>query len=210
MKKSMYSIVLSDRVVEELDKLAAERGTTRSGLADRILAEYCRVQSHDIQTERIFDRLKTLFEDNGFSPSRAENSGVMSIRRCLSCKYRPTVRYDIKLKQGSEKFGTLRVWIRAQNSEISRDLADFYSLLISCESGERPMQRECSFRDGKFLRPLYYPNCGASADELAVALCEYVRMLDDMLNAYLAGVYENGEEFGNDYIERASYLPYII
>ena len=40
MKKSLYSLMLSDEVVREIDVAAHRLGTNRSALINRILAEY--------------------------------------------------------------------------------------------------------------------------------------------------------------------------
>ena len=42
MNKSVYSLVLMDNVVSEVDKMAYEMGTSRSNLINQILAEYVR------------------------------------------------------------------------------------------------------------------------------------------------------------------------
>lgn len=39
MKKNVYSLVLSEDVVHEIDKLAYQRGTNRSNMVNQILAE---------------------------------------------------------------------------------------------------------------------------------------------------------------------------
>ena len=40
MKKTLYSLVLNDDVVREVDIMAHKMGTNRSSLINRILAEY--------------------------------------------------------------------------------------------------------------------------------------------------------------------------
>ena len=40
MKKTLYSLMLSDDVVREADRLAHQKGTNRSNLINQILAEY--------------------------------------------------------------------------------------------------------------------------------------------------------------------------
>ena len=40
MKKSLYSLMLMDEVVNEVDRLAFRRGTNRSSLINQLLAEY--------------------------------------------------------------------------------------------------------------------------------------------------------------------------
>ena len=45
MKKTLYSLTLSDEVVREIDLLAHRRGMSRSGLINEILAEYVQVMT---------------------------------------------------------------------------------------------------------------------------------------------------------------------
>ena len=40
MKKTVYSLVLSEDVIREVDKLAYQSGTNRSNMVNQILAEY--------------------------------------------------------------------------------------------------------------------------------------------------------------------------
>lgn len=40
MKKNMYSLMLAEKVVQAIDRLASEKGTNRSNLINQILAEY--------------------------------------------------------------------------------------------------------------------------------------------------------------------------
>ena len=55
MNKSVYSLVLMDNVVSEVDKLAYELGTSRSNLINQILAEYVRYTTPEMRMRAIFD-----------------------------------------------------------------------------------------------------------------------------------------------------------
>ena len=55
MKKSVYSLVLNDRVVEELDQLAYRQGTSRSALINRILADYVSYQTPEMRLRQVLD-----------------------------------------------------------------------------------------------------------------------------------------------------------
>ena len=65
MNKSVYSLVLMDNVVGEVDKLAYEMGTSRSNLINQILAEYV---NYTTPERRINDVLSTI--QQLMSPSR--------------------------------------------------------------------------------------------------------------------------------------------
>ena len=63
MNKSVYSLVLMDNVVSEVDKLAYELGTSRSNLINQILAEYVRYTTPEMRMRAIFDEMEKLMED---------------------------------------------------------------------------------------------------------------------------------------------------
>ena len=54
MAKRVYSLVLSDEVVGEVDRLARRLGTNRSGLINHILAEYLSCDTAENTVRDIF------------------------------------------------------------------------------------------------------------------------------------------------------------
>ena len=55
MNKSVYSLVLMDNVVSEVDKMAYEMGTSRSNLINQILAEYVRYTTPEMRMRAVFE-----------------------------------------------------------------------------------------------------------------------------------------------------------
>ena len=106
MKKNLYSLMLSDDVVREVDALAHQLGTNRSALVNRILAEYVSVPTPERRINDIFEAMEALI-----SPSRelvpffAPNSQSMSLKSSLAYKYRPTVKYEVDLGGSGEDTG---------------------------------------------------------------------------------------------------------
>ena len=60
MSKSVYSLVLTDQVVEAIDALAYTMGTSRSALIDRILAGHVSYTTPDMRINNIFDSVSRL------------------------------------------------------------------------------------------------------------------------------------------------------
>ena len=58
MKKSVYSIVLADDVVEAIDEMAYSLGTSRSNLINQILAERVSMMTPEIRMRDIFSRIE--------------------------------------------------------------------------------------------------------------------------------------------------------
>ena len=103
MKKTLYSLMLNDEVVREVDALAHSLGTNRSNLINQILAEYV---NYTTPERRINDVLSAISEL--MAPSRelvpffAPNSFSMSLKSSLEYKYRPTVKYEVELYRSGE------------------------------------------------------------------------------------------------------------
>ena len=101
MKKTLYSLMLSEDVVREVDALAHRLGTSRSNLINQILAEYVDYTTPERRISDIFSAMEQLI-----SPSRelvpffAPNSQSMSLKSSLEYKYRPTVKYEVELSRG--------------------------------------------------------------------------------------------------------------
>ena len=57
----MYSLMLSEKVVEEIDRLAEKEGTNRSNLVNQILAEYVSITTPEKRISDIFERIERLF-----------------------------------------------------------------------------------------------------------------------------------------------------
>ena len=60
MKKSLYPLMLSDRVVQAIDALAAQSGTNRSNMVNQILADYVSYTTPEKRMEQVFDEMEHL------------------------------------------------------------------------------------------------------------------------------------------------------
>ena len=67
MAKRVYSLVLSDEVVGEVDRLARRLGTNRSGLINHILAEYLSCDTAENTVRDIFSAVEELLGARGLS-----------------------------------------------------------------------------------------------------------------------------------------------
>ena len=84
MKKTLYSLILDDEVVREVDILAHRLGTNRSNLINQILAEYVNYVTPERRINDILSAVEQLL-----SPSRelvpffSPNSFSMSLKSSL-------------------------------------------------------------------------------------------------------------------------------
>ena len=91
MKKNVYSLVLSEDVVHEIDKLAYQRGTNRSNMVNQILAEYASLITPEKRMSHLLAEVRRHFESAaGFQLPEAASAGMMNLRTALRYKYNPT------------------------------------------------------------------------------------------------------------------------
>ena len=96
MGKSVYSIVLDDKVVEAVDELAYRAGTNRSGLINSILAEHIGCVTPEMRMREIFSLVERSLEPR-FLPSPQPSGSVLLVRTALRYKYKPTLKYSVEL-----------------------------------------------------------------------------------------------------------------
>ena len=102
MKKTLYSLVLNDEVVREVDALAHRMGTNRSNLINQILAEYVNYTTPEQRINEVFSTIEQLMAPSReLVPFFSPNSYSMSLKSSLEYKYRPTVKYEVELYRGA-------------------------------------------------------------------------------------------------------------
>ena len=193
MKKTLYSLMLNEDVVREVDALAHRMGTNRSALINQILAEYVNYTTPERRINDVLSAIEQLM-----SPSRelvpffAPNSFSMSLKSSLEYKYRPTVKYEVELYRGAgESIGELSVVFRTQSASLIGAMTEFFRLWKQIEDAHlRPLTGasiDYALYDGKFVRSIAAPDKDCSTDELAQALSEYIKLFDKLMKSYLAG-----------------------
>ena len=194
MKKTLYSLMLSDEVVREADRLAHQKGTNRSNLINQILAEYFGMVTPQRRINDVFQAIEEAVASYGqLVPFFTPNDLTMSLKSSLEYKYRPTVKYEVELyENGQDSIGELSVIFRTQSAALISDMTDFFRLWVGIENAHLApllgVRLECALYEGKFLRPIPLPrsrNC--SAQDIAQALSQYVQLFDRLLKGYLSG-----------------------
>ncbi len=190
MKKSMYSITLLDDVVRGIDRVAYLNGTSRSGMINRILAEYLRMSTPETRARRIISELGRAIEDYRDFRIHGESSGsLFAVKSSLSFKYNPTIRYSVALYQETgEFFGELRAVLRTQNTMLISRLELFFELWHRIETGYLDKAPRAVMDCGRYTRKLRVPDMSVSADELGRAAAGYIRVLHDGMSAYFAAL----------------------
>lgn len=191
MKKSAYSLVLSDDVIREIDKLAYSMNTSRSNLVNQILAEYASFVTPEKRISHILGEIRERFSaSEAFQIPPSSSASMMLLRSALDYKYNPTVRYSIELTPDAlPQVGTLRVSLRTQNSTLIVEMIRFYRLWCELEQDAIGRQKVCIEQE-KFSRSLTLQSPGGQneiavgSEELSEMITDYIRAFDSALKCY--------------------------
>lgn len=191
MKKNVYSLVLSEDVVHEIDKLAYQRGTNRSNMVNQILAEYASLITPEKRMSHLLAEVRRHFESvAGFQLPEAASAGMMTLRTALRYKYNPTVRYSLELSRDNQSIGTLRVSLRTQNTQLIMAMVNFYGLWDTVETVF--LGRQHSLVDGeRYLRVLTLQSPTPQglllgSEALGELIADYIATFDAALKLYFS------------------------
>ena len=197
MKKTLYSLMLNEEVVREIDALAHQMGTNRSALINQILADYTSVITPERRIESIFHAIEEMVAPaRELVPFFVPNAMTMSLKSSLEYKYRPTVKYEVALLDDtSDTLGELSVIFRTQSAALLQSMTQFFRLWKQIEdvhltpylAGTPPLY---ALYDGKFVRSLSLPrNRDYTSEEIAKAISDYIKLFDHLMKGFLSGKY---------------------
>ena len=191
MKKSLYSLILSDGVIREIDKLAYKSNTNRSSLINRILAEYVSYTTPEMRMNRIFEELESILSPSDNFKLLLNNSVYsMNLRSSMDFKYNPSVKYTVELSKGdSTDIGNLKVSLRSQNAHLIAYMMEFYKMFADIECKYVP-GTQYSLEDDKFIRRLTLRAGESDAETLGRSIAEYVKVFDSCLKLFFAYVHD--------------------
>lgn len=195
MKRSMYSLILSDDIVAAVDALAAQKGTSRSNYINQVLAKHVQCITPEQQMQRVFANL-THQMDEAFRIQEQGSNALLSILGSVQYKYRPTIRYRVELLRNmqQEKVGRLKISCRTQNQTLLDAMAQFFRFWVNLEQkydangacAQGLYQIESGCMTMALLRS------GAATDEqLGEIVGNYIRMFHAVLQSYFAGIQQD-------------------
>lgn len=190
MNKTVYSLVLSDDVVEAVDRMAYARGTSRSNLINQILAE---AVGYVTPERRMADILRTLAAQmNGLYQLQEQAAeGMLTIRSPLRYRYKPTIRYRVELYRKPEHaIGVLHASFRTQSKPLIADAEAFFR----CWAAHEITAGYCTKEDFRIeegcLHRRFRIHADQSADSQAIgeAIGHYIKRVDAALKSYFAAL----------------------
>ncbi len=190
--KSVYSLVLSDDVIAQIDRAAYALGSSRSGLINQVLAEYVSFITPEKRRKDIFDSLTSVI--GGFEPFQIQNrasDSMLCIRSPLRVKYNPTIKYTVELSRSEGKeIGQLKIMTRTQSENLLELLDSFFYRFCKMEQKYiRSLFPEIVPRyqigQGKLIRNFSLLNKDSSDNEIGSAIAAYIQMIDRALKSCL-------------------------
>ena len=195
MAKTLYSLMLNDDLVREVDRLAHTMGNTRSGMINNILAEYLGVLTPERRINEILTAVEQLLAPTQeLVPFLAPGALSLSLKSSLEYKYRPTVKYEVQLyRGGGDALGELDVVFRTQSAGLLAAMTDFFRVWKAVEDSVLPaagVKIDYALYDGKFTRSIAVPRQDADSKTLARTISAYVQLFDRCMKNYLSGRYD--------------------
>lgn len=186
VSKSVYSVILDDGLVAELDRAAYKNGVSRSTMLDKILSDYLTVETPVVRMENIFSKMEGLIDEwAGLRFVNQAHLAMASVQSALSYRYNPTVKYAIELYQSGEDLGEIKISLRTQNPTLIALMEDFYGFFAYLEN-KYLGKREYNYENFKFTR--YLKNPKLSSEETGEAIAYFVRSTNYILNSYFDGI----------------------
>lgn len=185
MNKSIYSLVLADDIVRVIDRMAYEKGTSRSNMVNEILAEALSLTTPEKRMQEILTEMENRLSGiDTFRVLMQPSDSMISLKSALTYKYNPTVRYQVELNRlMSPDIGELRVSVRSQNSALRLYMNDFFKLWSGLEKMHIG-NNVCVFDPDKYSRKLFLNPDGRDDKTVGQAISEYIRLFDRSLNLY--------------------------
>lgn len=211
MNKSVYSLVLSDEVVEAIDGLAYSMNTSRSNLINQILAERLSLMTPEMRMRQIFSEIEQLM-DQRFQFLDRPSDSMIAIKSPVRYKYKPTLRYSLELsRELTGKVGRLKVSFRTKSEQLISAADSFFRLWQGLEdkylSSVYPDGVPAQTDNGKYTRDFYSPLAQKLTDEeIASAVAGYIRLMDNSIQTYFDSLTDGTDSSPGIGAEYAQYV----
>ncbi len=186
MKRSVYSLVLSDDVIEAIDNMAYSLGTSRSNLINQILAEKVSLVTPEKRMQNIFSEIKRLMFEECYQIQERQSDSLMNIKSSIRYKYRPTVKYSVELfRNVNQGIGQLKVTFRTQNQALLELVYQFFNIWASVENKYLKNATVCSIEPSRYVR--VFQSIPHNLD-VATYISKYIHTFDTALKQYFSNI----------------------
>ena len=192
MKKTMYSLMLSKNIIDEIDRLACLKNTNRSNLINHIIAEHLSLYTPEMHIKEVFELItESMRGMNRFVIQELSSDSMLFIKSSLDYKYKPTVKYTLELHKSMDVcMGSLKIQFRTQSEILTGHLDTFFRFWIDLEKKHIHAKFDKTAISYKvnpncFERDLMMPEGKCENEVLSEAISHYIGMYDHILKLYL-------------------------
>ena len=217
MKKTMYSLMLSKNIIDEIDRLACLKNTNRSNLINHILAAHLSLSTPEMHIREVFDLItEDMRKKNSFMIQQISSDSMLFIKSTLDYKYKPTVRYTLELYKNMDKcMGSLKIQFRTQSDALTRQLDAFFRLWRELEIKHvhpRLAKGVISYRidTNRFERDLAMPEDHCENKTVSRAISYYIGMYDHILKLYIRHPEITFVQLESEYLEKLKHSVLFI
>lgn len=207
MKKNMYSLMLSEHIINEIDEICSKEGKTRSALINEILAEKLNLLTPENRIFNIFNIIDEIFKPSNLECFYGDSSSI-ELKRSLNYKYKPTLKYELYLYKNQIKgsIGELRVSLRTTSNALINQIEEFLDYFNILENH---FIEDLNFKKSKYekidtskYKKEFIPlkNSQFLDSDIANYVSDYIKVFDSMLEDFINNKYTSIEQMSNDYI----------
>lgn len=194
MKKNVYSLVLSEDVVDAVDRMAYARNTSRSNLVNQLLAEAVGYVTPEAHMAEILSTLSQQMTGL-FQLQEQASDGMLTIRSPLRYRYKPTIRYRVELNRQSvghpeHAIGVLHASFRTQSQPLIAEAESFFRCWAGFEMQYLGISMDdFHIEDGTWHRHVAIrTDANATAQEIGATMGTYIKSVDAALKSYFAAL----------------------
>ena len=193
MTKTMYSLILTDAVIEKIDRMAYEKGISRSQMIDHLLAREVGLSTPEQKTRLIVRR--TADHMSKATPALQlhirSDLGSMEVATYVKFKYNPSIHYSFELiSDHGHPMGSVKISSRSTSSDLRDHIDAFLRLLAAIDAGALQLFAIDPSPDpsgGRFQRVIALPKLFDATDDpevIAERLSRYIMLIDHALQEY--------------------------
>lgn len=217
MSKQIVSLVLSNQVIEKIDREALIRSSSRSQVINDILCQSFGVWTPDLKMNRVMDLMTETFKGvETMQMVSATHGSTLQLRTTVAYKYNPKLKYVVEMS-GREHplLANLKIYSRTTSEPFLQCLMMFFGYISDFEESVAPsiglrqvLSKGYAYEDNKFIKRFEcdWTTKEVEAESIAAYLSSYIQFLDDAIKMYF-------EHYGNwQHIEQqllALYKKYL-
>lgn len=185
--KSMYSLILNDEIVQAVDRLAHQRGTSRSNLINQVLADYLSLKTPEKRIGEIIHSARELLEPySQFQIQPRQSGNLFAVKSALAYKYNPIIRYSIEISpQAGGYICIFKVSSRTQSKSLVMRLQMFYELWAQIECACQKKKPETTVKGGQFTRKFVVGRAeSGNTKALGKSVAGYILLIDAVMGLF--------------------------